>query len=238
LVVFGESCYAVITGDLVASREAPPAERRDIQVVTLELLEELGRELEADLVLPFGLHRGDEVQALLRRPSRVPVVLQRFKDRFFGATTAGKEVAFGVGWGPLSTGLLPKATSVGQLDGPCFHRARAMLDRARKEHAWALFDGFERQGWNVDKPLNSLFELMAAIRSSWTPTQSRIAVEMRSHAKRIDLAAAMGVNPSVITKSLQASRYDAILRGEAAATALLAEFDPTDGAAAQEADGA
>jgi hypothetical protein len=230
----GEQFFAAVTGDLVASRGAQPDDRRQIQVETMRLFDELGRELAGDLVLPFELSRGDEIQCLLRVPSRVPLVLQRFKDRFYGSAAPGREVVFGVGWGPLTPGLLAEATTVGQLDGPCFHRARAMLERAQKDGVWARFDGFEMEGLDLDETLDALFELMAAIRADWAPMQSYYAVEMREHVRRVDLARMEDVSPSVITKSLKTAHYDAILRGEDAATALLARLDPRtepDGAA-------
>jgi len=175
------------------------------------------------LARPLVLTAGDEIQGLLRVPSEVVRIIQEIRDFLFGAAVPGQEIVFGIGRGALSTGLLPEARLVGQLDGPCFHRARSMLERAKREKVWAAFEGF---GELEDVALNSLFELMGAIRATWTPIQSATIQELRRLGKRIEVARHMGVSPSVVTESLQASRFSAVDRGEAAARRILARFDP------------
>ena len=221
----GEIYYAAVTGDLVASRKVPASERAEVQEETLKVLEELNRDLAQDLARPAVLTAGDEIQALFRVPSGVVTFVQRIKDRLFGAATPDQDIVFGVGLGALSTGLLPQAASVEQLDGTCFHRARETLTQAKKRKTWVVFQGF---GAVDDRTLTSLFELMGAIRAGWTTRQSLYTVELRNLGKRIAVARACRVSPSVITESLQLSRFDAILNGEEAVRLLLRRFDPTD----------
>ncbi|MFT7462374.1 MAG: hypothetical protein ACI9EF_000714 [Pseudohongiellaceae bacterium] len=91
--------------------------------------------------------------------------------------------------------------------------------------AWVVFQGFDTVD---DRTLTSLFELMGAIRVEWTSKQSLYTVELRSLGKRIQVARKMRVSPSVVTESLQLSRFDAILNGEEAARLVLGRFDPAD----------
>ncbi len=208
---------AAVTGDLVASRDLPRDTRVELQQVVIELVADLNARLGDHMVRPAVLTAGDEIQTLLRDPAALVDLVQGAKDRLFGSAPADRDIVFGVGWGPLSTEL-DRGASVEQLDGPCFHRARAMLERAKKKKAWTMFEGF---GARNDRVLNSLFELMAAIRSGWTAKQHVHTVRLRELGKRIAVARELGVSPSVVTQSLQASRFDAILAGEETARRLL-----------------
>lgn len=215
--------YAAITGDLVASSKKDPAVRAKVQQEALRVLVELNEQLGDHLARPLVLTAGDEIQGLFSAPSALVEAAQVIKDRLFGSADPVQEVVFGVGWGPLSTGLLPEAQSVEQLDGPCFHRARATLTRAKKQRLWAVFKGF---GELEDAALNSLFELMGAIRAGWTGKQSFYTQELRALGKRIEVARKHHLSPSVVTESLQLSRFRAIENGEETARAILRQFDP------------
>ncbi len=218
-----ETEYAALTGDLVASKRRAPDFRATIQKEALQVLTELNEKLGDHLARPLVLTAGDEIQGLFHTPSSVVEAVQVIKDRLFGSAAAGQEIVFGIGRGPLSTGLLPEARSVEQLDGPCFHQARAMLQRAKKQKVWAVFGGF---GETEDEVLNSLFELMGAIRAGWTTTQSLYIQDLRELGKRILVASRRGVSPSVVTESLQLSRFRAIENGEETARSILRQFDP------------
>jgi len=230
----GETRYAAVTGDLVASRKASGAERAEVQRETLLIIEKLNQDLGQDLARPAVLTAGDEVQALFRVPSRAVAFVQVIKDHLYGSSAPNQDIVFGVGWGVLSTGLLPEAASVEQLDGTCFHHARETLTAAKKQKIWVVFQGF---GADNDRTLTSLFELMGAIRAGWTTTQSGYTVAFRKLeedlkkeqgvARRIDVARKVGRSPSVVTESLQLSHYDAIRNGEETARRILQQFDPT-----------
>ncbi|MCP3920035.1 MAG: hypothetical protein GY711_31280 [bacterium] len=230
----GEQHYAAVTGDLVASRQQPHGDRAELQRQAIQVLQELNDELQHDLARPAVLTAGDEIQALFSAPSRLVRFVQAIKDRLFGPTDPRHDVVFGVGWGALSTGLLPEAKGVEQLDGACFHRARAMLGVARKQKTWVVFQGF---GAEDDRVLTSLFELMGAIRSGWTTTQSTYADGLREGDRRIDVARHFGVSPSVITESLQLSHYESIVNGEETARTVLRRFDPRPDETGTSSDG-
>jgi len=224
----GELHYAAVTGDLVASRKATRAARATLQRRALDELERLNAELAADLVRPAVWTAGDEVQALLSRPSRVVELACSLEDGLSESAVPdapAPRIVFGVGWGALSTGPLADATTVEHLDGDCFHHAREALSKAKKQRSWARFEGF---GDVADATLTSLFELMGAVRSDWTPLQREHTVELRRLGKRIEVARLRGVSPSVITESLQLAHFDVLLDAEAAARLALGAFDEAD----------
>jgi hypothetical protein len=212
-----ETSYCAITGDLVGSKALAPTDRVHAQRATLAVLEALDAEWARAFVRPLIVTAGDEVQGLLRDPAPVPEILRRLTDRL-DALEVPSAIAFGVGFGPLSTGELSEAARVEELDGPCFHRAREALQRAKRAKLWVVHEGL---GEVEDLVLDSLFELMGAIRSGWTPTQKLYIREARRRERRIDVAKHVGVSPSVVTESLQSSHFDALRRAEEAARAFL-----------------
>ena len=223
-----ETLYAALIGDLVASRR-DGGQREAVQRELTAIVQELsGRSpFRETLAAPFELQRGDEVQALFRHPSLVVEALQTLTDRM---RVAGLEqrIAFGIGYGALSTGELPPAPfqvdRIGTLDGPCFHHARAALERARKRKTWACFQGFSL---GSDAGLNAFFELMDGIRRGWTERQTQLTLLTREHGQQKAVAKHLGISPSVVSEGLKAASFEAIQNGEAAARLLLEDLDPT-----------
>ena len=210
-----------VTADLVGSRQAGREDRERIQRGLLAAFDALGEALGQGLARPIRMVAGDAFQALLLRPSAAVDVIQGVQDAV-ALLAPRQEILFGVGWGPLSTGLLGEESRVEELDGPCFHNARAALDVAQKDRRWAVFRGF---GEAPDATLSGLFHLMGALRSGWTAKQTRYAVDVRRLGRRVDVAREHDVSPSVITESLQSSHFDAVRSGEEAARCLLTTFE-------------
>lgn len=221
--------YVALVGDLVASRRS--SSRARIQAAVLAVAEELSSRLGDALAAPVTLTAGDEIQALFRKPSRVVEVVQELSDRLYGAAL-DQRVVFGCGRGAVSTDPPPRTgrvENVAWVDGPCFHHARAALERARKADVWTVFEGFSEE---LDPLLTSLFDLMGAIRSGWTARQSLYAVTVRHREFQKEVAAELGVNPSVVSESLRAAHFQAVRRAEEAARGALAAFDGEVGGAA------
>jgi hypothetical protein len=220
--------YIALTGDIVASRASSDDVRTKVQTELTSLLRRLNERLGSSrTVAPLVQTAGDELQGLFRAPDTAIDVLREISDHMYGAHLGFeggggqllKKVAFGVGNGALSTTAdTPyEERNVGRLDGPCFHNARDALETSKKERLWVTFRGF---GPVADQVLGSLFELMGAIRSGWTPLQSLHTVLMRQREWQKQVAQELRVNPSVISESLKAANYEAIVRGEEAAKQL------------------
>ncbi|MBP7149064.1 MAG: hypothetical protein KBD01_16165 [Acidobacteria bacterium] len=211
---FGEKAellYAALIGDLVRSREAP--DRADLQRRFREAVAALNAgPSRAALAAPLSITAGDEVQGLLREPAAAVEIVRRL-----GEAVRPSQIAFGLGWGPVSTDIVARST---EIDGPCFHRAREALGVAAKRGDWLSASGF---GEPTDTVLTALYDLMGAIVSRWTDTQARYAAAARDALQK-DVAEQFGVSPSVVSESLKSAALDAILSGEAAARSLLSQF--------------
>jgi len=224
--------FAALIGDLVASRDN--ARRAEVQQALQAELRALNAALGPDvLAAGFKLTAGDEIQALFHRPSSLVGAIRTITDALQLAPLR-QPIAFGVGWGTLSTGAIDADVAlsdadVALLDGPCFHRARESLARSQDRKAWAAFEGF---GEERDRVLDSLFELMGAIRGDWTPTQSRYAVDVRTLGQQKKVAQERGVSPSVVSESLKAARFETLLRSEQTGELVLRDFEREQGAGA------
>ena len=227
----------VLIGDLRGSRDLE--DRAGVQSRMQGILEDLTNELRDDLLTPLTLTAGDEVQGVFLGAAATVTAIQELTDRLYGSgaqlrPTRGAdgrldwgelprtEIAFGIGRGTLSTGEGIAGFDAGLnpalLDGPAFHQAREALERTKKEGAWVSFAGFDAGPQAV---LDALFELMGAIRRDWATAQW-VYTHVRRHVElQKDVAQQLQVTGSVVSQSLKAAHYEAVLRGEDAARAVL-----------------
>ncbi len=142
-------------------------------------------------------------QGVLHRPAGAVDALIVLEEEL-----AGLPLRFGLGWGPLDQA--PRVAAVG-LAGPCLEAARRALARGRVRRRWVT-----ALGWGVrrDKVLNGVFALLGTLRSAWTPRQAEIVAAARRAVSQKEVAAALGVRPSVISEALAAARYRRVLEGE------------------------
>lgn len=206
-----EANYAALIGDVVRSRRLPDraASQRALQAAIAAANREW---YPAALAAPLALTAGDEVQALFSRPEAAVAAVRTLSD----ALAPGR-MAFGLGWGALSTDLEPDPAV---LDGPCFHAAREALEHAQKLGLWVVARGF---GGSADEALSALFGLLGVVRGRWTATQARYVAAARGALQK-DVAAQFGVSPSVVSESLSAASFHVVTAGEAALERLLARF--------------
>jgi hypothetical protein len=122
---------------------------------------------------------------------------------------------FGIGLGTLST---PPKAPIGELDGPCFHRAREALEQAKRDGRWAVVAGVPAVEAGI---ANAILRITGSIRETWTERQKEIIRVRRKTPLQKDVARKLKVSPSVISEALSAARHDAILETDAAVAAIL-----------------
>ena len=205
--------YLALIGDVRGSRRHP--DRAALQSSLRDALEAANAAHEPAVAL--AITAGDELQGLLaaEQAARAVDLLVELTE-----TLHPVELSFGLGWGPLATRLEPGG-SVSELDGPCFHRARDALERAKKESSWTRIEGL---GPDLYALVSGVFGLMAAVRAGWTGKQAAYVRDARRAERYKDVAELHSVVPSVVTESLQAAQYRAMLRAEDGVRAALAAF--------------
>src|SRR5947209_4386456 len=156
--------YAALIADATASRLLPPARRARLQADARAAAQQLNRRYARVLAARFAVTLGDELQCLLAGPEPLWEIAHQIRARL-----PAVDWIVACGLGAISTPLAPTAP---EIDGPCFHQARAALDRAKRLRLVFTFGGFPS---GVD-PLASYY---GALYWSWTPRQRRAATLLR-----------------------------------------------------------
>ncbi len=164
-------------------------------------LDELRRRAEstnihhaADLLVPFSISGGDEIQALLASPTAFWDIVEHLD-----LVTGIPIFRFGCGIGALQT---PIAQRTWEMDGVCFHQARAAIERGKADRRWLTFAGF---GSPFDGVLDAMARSLQVMREDWTERQRVALVARRNHGSQKATAAGMGIDPTTLSKMLSAA---------------------------------
>lgn len=203
--------FSVLIVDVVRSREIPAARRAELQTL---LQATVARWTDrAVWPSPPALTGGDAVEAMLPAAECGPLVslLVDLADAIHPV-----RLAVGFGRGGITTGLDPAITAV---DGPCFHTARAAIERAAARGVWGEVEGF---GAPVDRAATAMLVLMGTLRDGWTDRQAEVVRAARAHDTQKVAAAELGVARSTMSESLKAAHFEVLREGEDALAHLLA----------------
>src|SRR6266566_1869703 len=109
--------------------------------------------------------------------------------------------------------LQADARTAPEIDGPCFHEARAAMDRAKRERQVFAFGGFTA----ALEPLASYY---SALYWSWTPRQRRTATLLRL-GDPAAAAARLDVDRSAISHLARRMAWPLVAAGDKMFRALL-----------------
>ena len=207
--------YAVIIGDLVASRQNP--DRRTLQRRFKAALEALSRSPAVQFVAPPTITQGDEFQAVLHAEemSDVPILCERVAADLFP-----DRLRLGVGVGTITTDLSGNPT---EMDGPAFHRARTALEGAKQAGRQLVFStGTGRR----DAAANAIAILLEAVRSDWSEIhhrRARLYAELRTVQA---VANAERVSKQAVSKTLKRCHLEEVQAATRALQELLKVGQP------------
>lgn len=187
--------YIAVIGDVVASRRAE--ERSQMQERLGKALAAVNAEFESLVVARFLITIGDEFQGLLERVGDIDRLLSRVRSRANPA-----ELRFGLGFGGLATPLREQAIG---MDGPCFHRARAAVERA-KVRGTAL----EVEAGRANPALDIYSLLYSELRRRWTQRQRRVLDLAQTGLEGVEIARSLDISPSAVSQHLTAAGHDAV----------------------------
>lgn len=194
--------YCAIIGDLVNSRTLPASERQATQTRLKIVLHEVDEKWQTSVAARFIITLGDEFQGLLHTVSPAIEIATYILDRLYP-----QQVRFGIGYGELHTTINPDM-ALGA-DGPAFHLARSGLDELKassgKESGFLVRIRTQSPD---ERLLNLICDDINHLRASWTEKQRNIirAAQAENIPQNV-LAQRLGLNPSTITRHLQASRH-------------------------------
>ena len=158
--------YVAAIADVVASRGLAPRARAALQRDLRAALPELNRAYRDTLAARFALTAGDELQWLLRDGARLWEITHHIRHVF-----AAVDWVIVAARGAITTRLTAGITAP-EVDGPCFHDARAALAVAKRQRAVLALVGFGPAAVAQASYYSALY-------GGWTRVQRRAANEWR-----------------------------------------------------------
>ena len=187
--------YIAVIGDLVASRQL--ADRAGAQVRLTETLEELNGVFPEAVRSRFVITLGDEFQGLLYGSAALDEVWWRYFARMH---TIG-ETRFGFGVGPLATAVRDQALG---MDGPCFHAARAALERAHDRKRLFAFSIHQQAA--LESAVDAASLLLEQTIRGWTAVQAETVSALAELGSQLAVARQRQVTPQSVSDAVRASR--------------------------------
>ena len=195
--------YVAFIADVVASRARTPRARAALQQRLRALAREVNTRFPKDLAARCAVTLGDELQALFTSAAPVWQAAHELRLR-----VPDVEWVVACGKGDLTTPLHRGATAP-ELDGPCFHAARAALDAAKAEAQVFAFGGF-------DSSVDGYARYYSALYRGWSAGQRRLATAQRARpeAKLKELARLLGVEPTSISHRRRRMAWHLVVLGD------------------------
>lgn len=181
--------YVVIIGDVVKSREMQ--DRGEFQKRLKDGIIRVNEEFSPYIASHFVLTIGDEFQGLLKNVERILQLLAILRSEIHPI-----EQRIGLGIGGLDTELEQVALG---MDGPCFHRARDAIERAKASQTY-----IEVETGSSDKPFRIYSLLYSGIRRHWTARQRQVFDLAMTGMPGKTIANRLGITPSAVSQHLSA----------------------------------
>ena len=204
--------YTVITGDLVSSKKMD--NRAFLQEKIQQIMNRVNKHFQSHLIVPFNFTGGDEFQALVDK-LKVSFDIAKWWERELYPW----RVRLGVGRGEIST---PIADTTSSMDGPCFHRAREAVERAKRENRYLVYN---TEDFVLNTSVNTILLLMEALQRDWKEIHYRRYWLYRELGTLEKVAVKEGVSRQAVVKTLKAAKYNAILEAERGVKEILINFE-------------
>lgn len=204
--------FVALIGDIRGSRELENRERvqKEFKGVVNSLNDYVPN---SSIASQFTVTTGDEFQVLLTDAIDAVDAAVTASDQFHPA-----RLRFGIGRGELDTEVNPDQ-AIG-MDGPCFHRAREAINSARDDGAWLRVGGWSK---DLDRHVNSMFDLVQCVREDWTDRQAQFAVTLKEEGTQKRVAERYDVSKSTVSESLSAGHVQEVRNAENSLGELLQE---------------
>lgn len=187
--------YLALIGDVVGSRHV--VDRAGLQQRMEAAILDVNERYQNRIAASFVLTVGDEFQGLLATARGLTRIMATLRVAAFSAS-----LRYGIGVGTLATPLQPQALG---MDGPCFHRARAAIERADQSETRVEVEA------PTGEPTFMIYAtLSSAVSRQWTDRQRQVHELAMSGETGKSIAARLGISPSAVSQHLKAANHDAI----------------------------
>lgn len=202
----------MIIGDLVQSKKIKNREK--VQVKLKDTLEKINREKKDSIIAPLVLVRGDEFEGAFKNAAACYKAFVRVERSIYPSKVHG-----GIGIGRINTEL---SESVMEMDGPAFHHAREALKKLKRAKSGIFIHSDDPE---LDGELNTILDLLWAIRSGWTQRQRKMVDHYLTHEVPYgEVAKHFEITQSAVSRILSRAHLKAVERAEEFLTAKLSEL--------------
>ena len=198
---------AVITGDLIGSKNLGP----ELRSYVFENLNELIVQLtEEDNV--FSMYRGDSIQGLIARPDQALDIAMKIKtcvkrsslipaDRYPRKPKGDIRLSIGIGE------VEYKRKNIEESDGSAFQYSGRRLDKM-KEDKITMALTTEHSSLNTD--WNVIFGLLDSIMFRWTISSAELVYELLNGKKEQEISEHLGISQPAVNQRKRHASWDAI----------------------------
>jgi biotin operon repressor len=203
--------YCAIIGDINKSRQLQ--KRGAVQIIFERAVEQINKTFKDEIASNFLITTGDEFQGLLFTPAISYQLVRYFQDAMNKVN-----FSFGIGVGTLATNLLPKS-AIG-MDGDCFYRARAALQKAKKEKRELFYD--------FDNPASELVNaLVTLLDKQWNQlndTQKKIVLLRKNKMTQQAIAKKLRITKQAVSKAIRATTIEEMGQSVLALNSFLKQY--------------
>lgn len=217
--------YIAVIGDLIDSKKMP--NRPQVQVELEKVLSQVNRDFQEHFASPFTITRGDEFQALFYQTAPIFQILDRI-EKAFDQTIF---IRFGIGLGVILTDINPKQ-SIGA-DGPAYWEARKAIEFVHDNDDYGTTQlAFSAENSTLKLTVNALLASADFIKASWTKSQREILYHLlaeniyEEQFRQKEIAQALNISTSALTKRIKASGLKLYLRNRSAAMNAIRKEQP------------
>ncbi|MGJ4849959.1 SatD family protein [Bacillota bacterium Meth-B3] len=194
--------YCVIAGDMIASRTKDAATRDAILSAAHAAFERINREYASEVLVRFGMVRGDAFEGALRAPRRAPEIVQRIIKAFSAADDARVRIAAACGE------LTVVSADRNEADGPAFQDAFALIEQLKKNKSSHWLQVAIQADGAAQPLLDGMLGLLSALTEGWTGRQRQMAWAMdKASGQQKQVAQLLGVSRSTVSKQLKSAHY-------------------------------
>lgn len=197
--------YTVIIGDIIDSKKI--VDRKQVQMKFKKILHDINQKYAADIASQFTITLGDEFQGLLKNRNNVIKMITEIE-----MAIAPIKMRFGVGIGEVSTAINFESSS--EIDGPAYHRARAMVEELEASESQysqrlaSILIASQEGNKEIDQLLNSILSVCTALKSKWTIRQWEvIEAYLVNEENQYRAAEKLGIGQSSVSKALNAAEF-------------------------------
>jgi|SRR6056297_1938226 len=204
--------YTVITGDVIQSRKY-----NNISKKLKNNLKEIN--YPDNMVIPFSISRGDEIQAVFRGSLVFPNLIREIRYKLNNI-----DIRFGIGFGEINEENFE--INSWNMNGSAFHNARESLEEIEKDNK---FKTIFKSGYKIDEAINTLLFLIDSFQAEWTDAQWEAIYYYEKEGTYQNAAEKLNIAFQNVEKRCKAAKWKEVELAEKTINNLIGDFILVEG---------